>query len=215
MKSVLLIGLGRFGRHIAEKLNEMGHEVMAVDKDEERVNKVLPMVTDAQIGDSTNAEFMQSLGVDNYDACIVAIGDNFQNSLETAFLLKELGAKKVVSRASMEVQRQFLLRNGADEVVYPEKQLAELTALRHTTDHVLDYIALDSEYGIYDMSVPAEWDGMTVRDLDIRRKYDVNLLALREEGKPSTAVNGDTCLQQGQTILALGRWEDIEKCFRL
>ncbi len=215
MKSVLLIGLGRFGRHIAEKLNEMGHEVMAVDKDEERVNKVLPMVTDAQIGDAASKTFLETLGVPDFDVCFVAIGDDFQSSLVVTAYLKELGAKKVVSRASMEVQRQFLLRNGADEVVYPEKQLAELTALRHTTDHVLDYIALDSEYGIYDMSVPAEWDGMTVRDLDIRRKYDVNLLALREEGKPSTAVNGDTCLQQGQTILALGRWEDIEKCFRL
>ena len=189
MKSVLLIGLGRFGRHIAEKLNEMGHEVMAVDKDEERVNKVLPMVTDAQIGDAASKTFLETLGVPAFDVCFVAIGDDFQSSL--------------------------VVRNGADEVVYPEKQLAELTALRHTTDHVLDYIALDSEYGIYDMSVPAEWDGMTVRDLDIRRKYDVNLLALREAGKPSTAVNGDTCLQQGQTILALGRWEDIEKCFRL
>lgn len=215
MKSVLLIGLGRFGRHIAEKLNEMGHEVMAVDKDEERVNKVLPMVTDAQIGDAASKTFLETLGVPDFDVCFVAIGDDFQSSLVVTAYLKELGAKKVVSRASMEVQRQFLLRNGADEVVYPEKQLAELTALRHTTDHVLDYIALDSEYGIYDMSVPAEWDGMTVRDLDIRRKYDVNLLALREAGKPSTAVNGDTCLQQGQTILALGRWEDIEKCFRL
>ena len=215
MKSVLLIGLGRFGRHIAEKLNEMGHEVMAVDKDEERVNKVLPMVTDAQIGDAASKTFLETLGVPDFDVCFVAIGDDFQSSLVVTAYLKELGAKKVVSRASMEVQRQFLLRNGADEVVYPEKQLAELTALRHTTDHVLDYIALDSEYGIYDMSVPTEWDGMTVRDLDIRRKYDVNLLALREEGKPSTAVNGDTCLQQGQTILALGRWEDIEKCFRL
>ena len=215
MKSVLLIGLGRFGRHIAEKLNEMGHEVMAVDKDEERVNKVLPMVTDAQIGDAASKTFLETLGVPDFDVCFVAIGDDFQSSLVVTAYLKELGAKKVVSRASMEVQRQFLLRNGADEVVYPEKQLAELTALRHTTDHVLDYIALDSEYGIYDMSVPAEWDGMTVRDLDIRRKYDVNLLALREEGNPSTAVNGDTCLQQGQTILALGRWEDIEKCFRL
>ena len=215
MKSVLLIGLGRFGRHIAEKLNEMGHEVMAVDKDEERVNKVLPMVTDAQIGDAASKTFLETLGVPDFDVCFVAIGDDFQSSLVVTAYLKELGAKKVVSRASMEVQRQFLLRNGADEVVYPEKQLAELTALRHTTDHVLDYIALDSEYGIYDMSVPAEWDGMTVRDLDIRRKYDVNLLALREEGNPSPAVNGDTCLQQGQTILALGRWEDIEKCFRL
>ena len=123
MKSVLLIGLGRFGRHIASKLNKLGHQVMAVDSDEERVQAVLPYVTNAQIGDSTSWEFLDSLGVRNYDACIVAIGDDFQNSLETASLLKELGARKVIARAATGVQEKFLLRNGADEVVYPEKQL--------------------------------------------------------------------------------------------
>ena len=120
MKSVLLIGLGRFGRHIATKLNQLNHQVMAVDSDEERVNAVLPYVTNAQIGDNTNWEFLDSLGVRNYDACIVAIGDDFQNSLETASLLKEMGARKVIARASTGVQEKFLLRNGADEVIYPE-----------------------------------------------------------------------------------------------
>ena len=124
MKSILLIGLGRFGRHIAIKLNEMGHEIMAIDTDEQRVNETLPIVTSALIGDSTNPDFLSSLGVRNFDACIVAIGDDFQNSLETASLLKELGARRVVARASTDVQEKFLLRNGADEVVYPEKQLA-------------------------------------------------------------------------------------------
>ena len=124
MKTILLIGLGRFGRHIAMKLNELNHQVMAVDKDEEKVNAVLPFVTNAQIGDSTSEEFLSALGVRNFDVCIVAIGDNFQSSLETASLLKELGAQKVVARAARDVQAKFLLRNGADEVVYPEKQMA-------------------------------------------------------------------------------------------
>ena len=123
MKTVLLIGLGRFGRHIAMKLNELNHQVMAVDKDENRVNAVLPFVTNAQIGDSTNQEFLASIGVRNFDVCIVAIGDDFQSSLETACLLKELGAQKVVARAERDLQAKFLLRNGADEVVYPEKQM--------------------------------------------------------------------------------------------
>lgn len=146
MKSVLIIGLGRFGRHIAMKLNDLNHQVMAVDQNEERVNAVLPFVTNAQIGDSTNEEFLSSLGIRNFDACIVAIGDNFQNSLETASLLKELGAKKVIARASRGVQEKFLLRNGADEVVYPEKQLAAWTAIRCTSEHILDYIELDKDY---------------------------------------------------------------------
>ena len=215
MKSVLLIGLGRFGRGVAEKLNELHHQVLAVDKDEKRVNEILPLVTDAQIGDATSETFLRTLGVDNFDVCIVTIGEDFQSSLETTSLLKELGAKKVVSRASREVHRKFLLRNGADDVVYPEGQLAAWTAIRHTTDHVLDYISLDDEYAIYDLSVPAEWDGKTVGVLDIRKKYNLNLLAVRENGQARTAVTSDTLLQEGQTILVLGKWKDIQKCFRI
>ena len=215
MKSILLIGLGRFGRSIAEKLNEMNHQVMAVDRDEARVNDVLPLVTEAQIGDATNEAFLRSLGVDNYDVCFVAIGEDFQSSLETTSLLKELGAKKVVSRASRGVHRKFLLRNGADDVVYPEKQLAAWTAVRYTTDLVRDYISLDEKYAIYDLAVPDEWIGKTVGALDIRKKYSLNLLAARSEGRPSTVVNSDTVLQADQTILVLGRWKDVQKCFKL
>ena len=215
MKSVLLIGLGRFGRGVAEKLNELHHQVLAVDKNEERVNEILPLVTDAQIGDATSETFLRSLGVDNFDVCIVTIGEDFQSSLETTSLLKELGAKKVVSRASREVHKKFLLRNGADDVVYPKGQLAAWTAIRHTTEHVLDYIALGSEYAIYDLSVPAEWHGKTVGGLDIRRKYNLNILAVRGDGQPSMVVTGDTMLQENQTILVLGKWKDIQKCFRI
>ena len=129
MKSVLLVGLGRFGRHIAIKLHELHHQVMAIDQKEERVEAVLPYVTNAQIGDSKNHSFMASLGVRNFDVCIVAIGDDFQSSLETTALLKELGAKQVVARAARDVHAKFLLRNGADEVVYPEKQMAKWTAI--------------------------------------------------------------------------------------
>ena len=150
MKSVLLIGLGRFGKHIAEKLNELNHEVMAVDKCEERVNEVLPYVTNAQIGDSTNEEFLRSLGVDNYDVCIVSVGGDFQSSLETTSLLKELGANYVVSRASRDVQAKFLLRNGADEIVYPEKQIAYWTAIRYSANRIRDYIKLDDEHSIFE-----------------------------------------------------------------
>ena len=113
-KSILLIGLGRFGRHVAMKLDELHHEIMAVDKEERRVEAALPYVTNAQIGDATNEAFLSSLGVSNFDVCIVAIGDNFQSSLETTSLLKELGAKLVISRAERDVQEKFLLRNGAE-----------------------------------------------------------------------------------------------------
>jgi len=215
MKSVLLIGLGRFGRSIAEKLNELGQQVMAIDRNEERVNEVLPIVTDAQIGDSTSEIFLRSLGVDNYDLCFVAIGEDFQSSLETTSLLKELGARKVVSRASTDIHRKFLLRNGADDVVYPEKQLAAQTVIRHAVDYVTDFIALDSEFAIYDITVPHEWNGKTVGALDIRKKYDLNLLAVRAGGASSMAVTSETTLREGQTILVLGKWKDIQKCFHI
>lgn len=215
MKSILLIGLGRFGRCIAEKLNEMDHQVMAIDKIEERVNAVLPLVTDAQIGDATNEAFLQTLGVDNYDICLVAISEDFQSSLEVTSLLKDLGARKVIARASSEVHKKFLLRNGADDVVYPEKQIAAWTVIRHVTDHVLETIELDSEYSIYDITVPEEWDGKTVGSLNIRRKYDLNVLAVRGSSGPSAVVNSDTVLHADEIILVLGKWKDVQRCFRI
>lgn len=154
MKSVLLIGLGRFGRHIAKKLNELDHEVLAIDRQERRVDAVLPYVTNAKIGDTTDIDFLRSLGIRNFDVCIVAIGDDFQSSLETTSFLKELGAKKVVSRAARDVQAKFLLRNGTDEIVYPEKQLANWTAIRYTADHIFDYIELNADYAIFEVAVP-------------------------------------------------------------
>lgn len=214
MKSVLLIGLGLFGQKIALELNKLNHEVMAVDTDEEKVNRVLPYVTDAQIGDATDENFLSSLGVSDYDVCFVTIGDDFQNSLETTSLLKDLGARRVVARASDDVHRKFLLRNGADEVVYPEGQLAAWTVMRYTTEHVKDFIDLDGEYDIYEIQVPDEWNGKTVGGLDIRKKYNLNLLAVREDGKPSMGVSSDTLLLNGQTIFVLGKWKDIQKCFK-
>ncbi|MBQ2834041.1 MAG: TrkA family potassium uptake protein [Clostridia bacterium] len=215
MKTVLLIGLGRFGKHIAMKLGELGHEVMAVDSSEERVSEMLPYVTNAQIGDSTNEDFLASLGVRNYDACIVAIGDDFQSSLETVWLLKEAGAKKVIARASQGIQEKFLLRNGADEVVYPEKQLASWTAIRCTSEHILEYVELDEESAIVELTVPPEWDGRTVIQLDIRRRYGINVLGVRSNGKLNVFVTPDTVLRKEYSILVLGAEKAIQKCFRI
>ncbi len=215
MKNILLIGLGRFGRHIALQLNKLGHEVMAVDINEERVNESLTIVTNAQIGDSTNTEFLKSLGIGNFDVCIVTIGGNFQNSLETTSLLKELGAKLVVSRAERDVQEKFLLRNGADEVVYPEKQVANWAAIRYTADHIRDYIEVDDAHAIFEVEVPEEWIGKTVGELDIRRKYSINIMATKENGKINMAVSPETVLTDNITLLVLGAYKELQKCFRI
>ena len=215
MKNILLIGLGRFGRHIAMHLNQLDYQVMAVDINEERVNAVMSIVTNAQIGDSTNEEFLRSLGIGNFDVCIVTIGGNFQNSLETTSLLKELGAKCVVSRAERDVQEKFLLRNGADHVVYPEKQVAKWTAIRYTSDHIFDYIEIDEQHAIFEVSIPEAWIGKSIGQIDIRRKYGINILWIKKDGKPNVAVTPDTVLTKDSTLLALGEYRALQKCFKI
>lgn len=215
MKTVLLIGLGRFGRHVALHLNQLNHQVMAVDIEEERVNSILPYVTNAQIGDSTDAAFLESLGVRNYDVCIVAIGNNFQSSLETTSLLKELGAKMVISRASIDVQEKFLLRNGADEVVYPEKQLAKWTAIRYSADHILDYMELDKDHAMFEIPVPEGWTGRTIGQIDIRKKYNINIMGIRRNGVLELSINSEFVMEEGDTMLVLGGNKDIQKCFHI
>ena len=215
MKSVLLIGMGRFGRHVAMNLNILGHEVMIVDKEEERISDMLPYVTSAQIGDSTNVDFLESLGIANFDVCIVAIGNNFQSSLETTSLLKELGAKLVVSRAARDVQAKFLLRNGADKVVYPEKQLAKWTAIRYTSDHIMDYIELDGDHAMFDVQIPENWIGRTIGQVDIRKKYNINIIGVRKNGELDMSITSETVLERDSTMLVLGRYKELQKCFRI
>ena len=215
MKSVLLIGLGRFGRHIAKTLDELGHQTMAIDVKEDRVNAVLPYVTSAQIGDSTNEDFLDTLGVGNFDVCFVAIGDDFQNSLETTSLLKEKGAKMVVSRAARDVHAKFLLRNGADQVVYPERELANWTAIRYTANHISDYIEVGEGCSIIEVEIPKEWIGKEIQDLDLRRKYNINVLAIKKENDMNLQVMPDTVLKEGANLLVLGKTHDIQKCFHI
>ena len=168
MKSILLIGLGRFGATMAMKLHELKHEVMAIDISEERINAILPYVTSAQIGDCTNEQYMSSIGVRNFDLCIVAIGDNFQSSLETTALLKDLGAKFVLSRANRDIHAKFLLRNGADQVVYPEKEMAIRSAVRYSTDNIFDYIELTPDHSIYEVPVPSSWIEKSIVQINVR-----------------------------------------------
>ena len=172
-------------------------------------------MTSAQIGDSTNEEFLRSLGVGNFDACIVAVGNDFQSSLETASLLKELGAKLVVARAARDVQEKFLLRNGADEVVYPEKQLAKWTAIRCSADHILDYMELDEEHAMFEVTVPEEWAGRTIGQIDIRRRFHINIMGVKKGGKLELTLSPDSLLGAGETMLVLGKNKDLQKCFKL
>ena len=213
MKTVLLIGAGRFGRHAAIQLSKLGHQVMAVDIDEGRINDIVPFVTGAQIGDSTNEAFLRSLGVKNFDLCIVAISGDFQSSLETTSMLKELGAACVIARAERDVQAKFLLRNGADHVVYPEKEMAKWAAVRYTGNHILDYIELDESHAIFEVNVPEAWRAKTIGALDVRKRYGINILAVKRGGVSDFSITPDTLLTEGITLLALGELSALRKCF--
>lgn len=216
MKSVLLIGLGRFGMNLVHKLNELGHEVMAIDINEERVNDALPFVTNAQIGDTTDREFLESLGVRNFDIVIVAIAHDFESAMITTNTVKEMGAPKVISRACSDIQEKLLKKIGADIVVYPEKQVAHWTALRYTLDTVFDYFELSDGFAIYEVSVPDNWQNKTIVDLNIRKKYHLNILAIKEaDGRLNVMVASETKFAKGQRLLVLGKTEDIRKCFKV
>ncbi len=214
MKNILLIGLGRFGTYIAKELFDMNHEVMAVDASEECVNSALPFVTNALIGDSTNRNFLETLGVKDYDTCIVAIGDGFQGSLETVSFLKELGARHIIARASSDQQEKLLLQIGADEVIYPEKKLAFWVAIRCSSVNVLDYQELDDEYAVVEVTPPGEWAGKTLLALELRRRYDFNVLGIRTNGKLNCTVEPNVVFRKDQSVLLLGSKKIIAKCFQ-
>jgi trk system potassium uptake protein TrkA len=211
MKTILLIGLGRFGRHIARRLNELGCQVMAVDKEEEKARAVEKYVDSVQIGDSTDEEFLRSLGIGNFDVCIVAIGTDFLASLETTSFLKELGAVKVVSRASRDTQEKFLLRNGADEVVYPEKVIGNWTAERCASDSVFDYMQLGHDFAVYEVAIPEKWAGHSIGEINVRRKYEVSIIALRRAEELIQAPGAEVVLEASDRMLVIGRKESIAR----
>ena len=176
MKSVLIIGMGRFGHHLAQNMLELGNDVMIIDIEESRLDDMVPYVTNVKIGDCTNPEVLKSLGIANFDLIFVCIGTNFQSSLEITSLVKEMGGRHVVSKATRDIQAKFLLRNGADEVIYPEKDIAEKCAERYSMDNVFDYIELDDDHAIYEIPPLPEWVGSSIREGNIGRNYGGTVL---------------------------------------
>ena len=179
MKSILIIGMGRFGTHLCKNLSKLDNEIMIVDEIEERLEDLLPYVTSAKIGDCTNEKVLESLGISNFDLCIVCIGNNFQNSLEITSLLKELGAKRVVSKANRDIHAKFLLKNGADEVIFPDRDIAEKIAVSLSADEIFDYISLADGYSIYEIAPQAEWIGKSVLELNFRAKYHMSIIGVK------------------------------------
>ena len=211
MKSILIIGLGRFGRHMAKKFSEQNNDVMAIDINEERINNVLSVVTNALIGDATNEQFMETIGVRDFDLCVVAIGDNFQSSLETTALLKDLGAKFVLARASRDVHAKFLLRNGADDVIYTEKETAERLAVKYGSDNIFNYIELNDEYSIYEIAVPSSWLNKSILKVNVRSKYGISILATKQGTNIYPLPKPEHVFTDSESLMILGKNEDVSR----
>ena len=209
MKSVLLIGMGKFGQTLGERLLNMGDEVMIVDKNEDIVNTLAPKYTNALIANCMNENNLRTMDIPSFDVCVVAIGDDFQSSLEITSILKDLGARYVVSKATTEIQRKFLLRNGADEVVYPDHDIAEKLAVKLNSANVFDYIELDAEYSIFEIAVPTEWYRKKIVDVNPRRKYGINILTIKKGRKIVTSPDAEYVFDDGDHMVIFGNTEKI------
>ncbi|MFA9423779.1 MAG: TrkA family potassium uptake protein [Sedimentibacter sp.] len=211
MKTILIIGMGAFGRHLTLKMMELKNDVMVVDKDASIIEEMASLVTDAQIGDCTKEDVLKALGVTNFDICFVTIGDTFQSSLEITSLLKDLGAKYVVSKASRDIQAKFLLKNGADEVVYPDKDMAEKLAIRCSANNVLDYFSITNEYSIYELKIMKNWVGQSIVEINVRRKYNINILLIKNGTDEITMSRADYVFKENDLIVVIGKSEDALK----
>ncbi len=214
MKSILIIGMGRFGRHLCRNLYEQGNEIMIVDEVEENLEEMLPYSVSAKIGDCKNEAVLRSLGIDNFDLCFVCIGTNFQSSLEITSLVKELGGKHVVSKATRDIQAKFLLKNGADEVIYPDRDIAERLAVRYSTNNVFDYIELTDEYSIYEIPPLRKWIGKSIRELDIRNQYHISILGIKVGNKADILPDPDDLITGTGHLIVMGKKGDVEKILR-
>lgn len=215
MKSILIIGMGRFGRHLCRKFYELGNEIMIVDEKEENLEEMLPYAVSAKIGDCKNEAVLKSLGIGNFDLCFVCIGTNFQSSLEITSLVKELGARYVVSKATRDIQAKFLLKNGADEVIYPDRDMAERLAARYSANHVFDYIELTEDYSIYEIPPLPKWVGKSIRELDIRNRYQINILGIKADGHADILPDPDDIISGGGHLIVMGRKKDVDKILKI
>lgn len=211
MKSILIIGLGRFGRHMAQKFVENGHEVMGIDCNEDRVDAAVGQLHQILIGDATEESFMESLGIHNFDLAVIAVGENFQTVLEITVLLKDLGCKYIVARATRDVHKKLLLRNGADYVSYAEREVAERLAIKFGADNIFDYMELTPEIGIYEIAVPEKWRGRNMIELSIRSRYQVSVLATKKGDKIYPLPQPTHVFEEDESVMVMGTAEAIRR----
>ncbi len=211
MKSVLIIGMGRFGRHLAAKMEEMGNQVMVIDKDEDIIETLSSRYTECSIGDCTKEPVIASLGVDNFDICFVTIGEDFQSSLVITALLKRYGARTIVSKTSQDIQSDLLRQIGATEIVYPDREIAEKLAVRYNADNIFDFIPLTGEYAIYEIPILPEWVGQTILGVNVRNKYNINIIAIKKESGLAPMPTANYTFVRNDHIIVIGKSTDVFK----
>lgn len=211
MKSFLIIGMGKFGHHMCHNLATLGNELMVVDEIEEKVEDVVDIVTSVKIGDCTKVDVLQTFGVGNFDACIVCIGENFQSSLEITYNLSELGAKYIISLASTDIHAKFLLRNGANHVIYPERDMAGRLAVSISNDSIFDYIKLSDEFSIMEICPMKTWIGKNIIQANIRAKHHVNVLAIKDSEGNVSMPGAEYIFNEKDHVMIMGRQTDIDK----
>lgn len=207
----LVIGLGQFGSNLALRLMDFGNEVMAVDEDEELVSRIAPYVTQAKIADCMDEQVLRSLGPESFDFCFVCIGEQFQASLEITSMLKDMGAPMVIAKADSELHARLLKKIGADEVVLPERDMARRTAMRFSVNGALEYIELAPGYAIFELEVPAVWSEKTLKELDVRGRWNVNVIGCKENGLICPITDASYAFRLGTHILVAGGAEDVAK----
>lgn len=209
MKSYAVIGMGRFGLHLARRLTELGNEVLAMDKFPDRIQQVAEVVTQAVAGDSVDIQVLRALGVQSLDCAIVAIGGDLTSSVLTTLNLKELGVPMVVCKAQDHNHKKILEKIGADRVIVPEWEYADKLAQGMCSGNVLEYIELSEDYGILEFAVPKFWVGKTLRELNVRAKTGVNILAIGKGDKMQITFGADYVMDKDDTIVALGAYDAL------
>lgn len=216
MKQFIVIGIGRFGSGVAERLCELGQEVLAVDTDEEAIQKISEKVTHAVTADATDENILKSLGVRNFDAAVVAIGSDIQSSILTTLMLKEMGVKHVVAKAQNELHAKVLLRIGADKIVFPERDMGERVAHNLISSNILEYIELSPEHSIIEYAVPKNWIGKNLRDINMRAKFGVTVVAIRSKNDERINISpkADNEIKEGDIMIVIGDNDELKKLER-
>lgn len=215
MKSILIVGMGRFGTHLCKNLVLQKNQIMIIDKNEDSVNELAPIVSSALVADCTKPDVVKSIGVSDFDLCFVCIGDDFQSSLEITSLLKDFGAQKVVSLSKREIDTKFLLRNGADEVIHPDKDIAESVAVKYSNDNIFDYIELEQDYSIYEIKPIKEWIGKDLVQSNIRARYKISVIGIKgEDGTMNIAPSPKYVIQENDHLMVIAHKNDIKKVLK-